>query len=202
MKRIRKLLGLVEKRDKQRLLRVTPTTTKEDVDKEVRRLRTEIEKKGMIGERVFVRGTGKAMRKVEDLGVYFEQLVGFGVERKTGRVLAVDDIVEVVAGEEGMGKKQQKKKKKKKEKAYGALEAVSGGAPAKASTESFEGVSKGSLKKVSSVEAEGGVRLNSEENAQETDITVKVDKKERKEFPATQVRHIPMLEVAVSLELG
>ena len=173
------------------------------MDKEVRRLKAEIEKKGVIGERVFVRGTGKAMRKVEDLGVYFEQLVGFGVERTTGRVVAVDDIVEVVAGEEGMGrKKKQKKKKKKEEKAHETLEVVSGGEPSKASTEGFEDVSKGNLKEVSDVEAEGGVRLNSEEKAPEKDINVKANKKERKELPVTQVRHIPMLEVAVSLKLG
>ncbi|MCJ1357797.1 MAG: hypothetical protein MMC33_007793 [Icmadophila ericetorum] len=171
VKRIHKLLGLAEKRDKQRLLRATETTTKEDVEREERRLRAEVEKKkgiAAVGERVYVRGTGKAMRKVEDLGVYFEGLVGFGVERRTGRVGVVDDVVvaegDGTGGEEGLGKKKKKKKKGKKGKGH---------------------------------VDDGGEKMDVDEKA---DGKVEEKKSKDSELPETRIRYLPMLEVAIGLK--
>lgn len=57
---------------------------------------------GRRGERVMIKGTGKAVQKVLELGLWFQQRDGFEVRLRTGTVGAVDDV-EVGGDEEKHG---------------------------------------------------------------------------------------------------
>lgn len=111
VKRVEKLLDLADKRD------VQAATTHAQKNKRKRRRDDEEdevvvaargveegrEKKrragGVSGEEVLVKGTGKAIGKVLEVGSWFQQRDAFTVRLRTGSVGAVDDV-EVADGEE------------------------------------------------------------------------------------------------------
>ena len=111
VKRVEKLLNLADKRD------VQAATTQAQKNKRKRRRDDEEdevmavargveegrEKKrrvaGASGEQVVVKGTGKAVGKVMELGAWFLQRDEYEVRVRTGSVGAVDDVE--VAEEEG-----------------------------------------------------------------------------------------------------
>lgn len=121
VKRVEKLLNLADKRDVQaattqaqknkRKRRRTNDDEEDEVMAIARGVEEGREKKrrvaGASGEQVIVKGTGKAVGKVMELGAWFGQRGEFEVRVRTGSVGAVDDV-EVVEGggeeeEEGGG---------------------------------------------------------------------------------------------------
>lgn len=113
VKRVEKSLHLADKRD------VQAATTQAQKNKRKRRRDDEEdevvaiargveegrEKKrrvaGASGEQVLVKGTGKAVGKVMEIGAWFLQRDEFDVRIKTGSVGAVDDVEVAEGGEEG-----------------------------------------------------------------------------------------------------
>lgn len=113
VKRVEKLLSLADKRD------VQAATTQAQKNKRKRRRDDEEdevmaiargveegrEKKrrvaGASGEQVLVKGTGKAVGKVMEIGVWFLQRDDFEVKIKTGSVGAVDDVEVAEVGDDG-----------------------------------------------------------------------------------------------------
>lgn len=118
IKRVEKLLQLADKRDVQ----AATTLAKKNSNNKRKRRREDDggedeigaiarfaeegwEKKkkrvgGVGGEEVLIKGTGKAVAKVMEMGCWFLQREGFEVRVKTGSVGAVDDV-EVPEREEG-----------------------------------------------------------------------------------------------------
>lgn len=117
IKRVEKLLQLADKRDVQ----AATTLAKKNSNNKRKRKREDDggedeigaiarfaeegrEKKkrvgGVGGEEVLIKGTGKAVAKVMEMGCWFLQREGFEVKVRTGSVGAVDDV-EVPEREEG-----------------------------------------------------------------------------------------------------
>lgn len=107
VKRVEKLLRLADKRDVQtattqaqknkRKRRRDDDGGEDEVVAVARGVEEEREKKrragGVSGEEVLVKGTGKAVSKVMEVGAWFLQRDGeFVVRMKTGSVGAVDDV--------------------------------------------------------------------------------------------------------------
>lgn len=118
VKRVEKLLDLADKRDVQ-----TATThaqknkrkrRRDDEEDEVMAVARGVEegrdKKrragGVSGEEVLVKGTGKAIGKVMEVGSWFQQRDAFTIRLRTGSVGAVDDV-EVAEGEEDEAEKDE-----------------------------------------------------------------------------------------------
>lgn len=126
VKRVEKLLQLADKRDVQ----AATTLAKKNSNNKRKRRREDDggedeigaiarfaeedrEKKkrigGVGGEEVLIKGTGKAVGKVMEMGCWFSQRDGFEVKVRTGSVGAVDDVEvpeeEEQAGEDEAGEK-------------------------------------------------------------------------------------------------
>lgn len=98
VKRVRKLLSHVEDRATPNLsLSANPRAA-------LKTLRDAVEKshdsKDGRGEEVTMKGTGKAIEKVLQLALYWQQQEDVRVQVRTGSVGAVDDIVEAEGGAE------------------------------------------------------------------------------------------------------
>ena len=93
-KRVRKLLALA---DKRAVGKVSLLDSKKPDKQKMRALAATVAdgtgRKG-VAEEVFLRGTGKAIARALELGLWFQGQEGYRVRVKTGTVCAVDDIVE------------------------------------------------------------------------------------------------------------
>lgn len=107
IKRVEKLLQLADKRDVQAATTLAKKSNKrkrrrdddggEDEIGAVARFAEEGREKtkratGVTGEEVLIKGTGKAVGKVMEMGCWFMQRDGFEVKVRTGSVGAVDDV--------------------------------------------------------------------------------------------------------------
>lgn len=106
IKRVEKLLQLADKRDVQAATTLAQKNKRkrrrddnggEDEVEAVARLAEEGREKkkrvgGVSGEEILVKGTGKAVGKVMEIGCWFQQRDDFEVRVRTGSVGAVDDV--------------------------------------------------------------------------------------------------------------
>ncbi|KAM0718219.1 hypothetical protein Q7P37_006551 [Cladosporium fusiforme] len=113
IKRVEKLLQLADKRDVQAATTLAKKNKRkrrrdeydgEDEIGAIARFAEEGREKkkrvgGVSGEEVMIKGTGKAIGKVMEMGCWFSQRDGFEVKVRTGSVGAVDDV-EVPEAEE------------------------------------------------------------------------------------------------------
>lgn len=123
IKRVEKLLQLADKRDVQAATTLAKQNKRkrrrdddggEDEIGAIARFAEEGREKkkrvgGVSGEEVLIKGTGKAVGKVMEMGCWFLQRDGFEVKVRTGSVGAVDDVEvpeeEEMAGEHEAGEK-------------------------------------------------------------------------------------------------
>ncbi|EER23282.1 hypothetical protein CPC735_046520 [Coccidioides posadasii C735 delta SOWgp] len=102
-KRVQKLLREVEKRAMSKIdLHDSKTGEKAKV--------TQLKEssQALQKEEVFIKATGRAIKKAMDIGKWFGEKEGYSITVKTGTVLVVDDIVE----DEGLKKKELSKRAK------------------------------------------------------------------------------------------
>ena len=113
VKRVEKLLSLADKRDVQaattQAQKNKRNRRRDDEEDEVMAIARGVEEgrekkrrvAGASGELVLVKGTGKAVGKVMEIGVWFLQRDEYEVKIKTGSVGAVDDVEVAEVGDDG-----------------------------------------------------------------------------------------------------
>ena len=136
IKRIRKLLSEVERRERQSLhatgrqalLQANGRLDPKQVERTIAEATKEKREKG--GEEVYVKATGKAIERALEIGVWFQKEGDCKVRVEIGSVKAIDDIklgrkggeeAEVASGDEG-GVDANRDKSKAKEKRKGVRE--------------------------------------------------------------------------------
>ncbi|KAF2482149.1 Rpp20 subunit of nuclear RNase MRP and P-domain-containing protein [Neohortaea acidophila] len=183
VKRVEKLLRLSDKR----LIQSATTLAKQNSGKrkrggapdeileiaetlESKRKRRRVEDGGG-GEEVVMKGTGKAIQKVMELGLWFQQREGYRVRLRTGSVGAVDDIVLQPSGKVVVGEDDH-------EDNHGADKNGGGIALDSMATDQNE------TPQVPHAEPKAAIKAG----------------KDTEEIPETRIRYTSVLEVAVSLQ--
>lgn len=142
---------------------------------------------GSAGEGVCVRGTGKAIQKVLELGLWFQQREEYAVRLVTGSVGAIDDIE--VDEEDGGVPVDQEGKEKSPEAGQGRVDAQAGAED-----------HGGEKMEIDSDQASGSHVNEGNQIGKEAKSTkAKSSTVERSEIPETRIRYTSSLEVYVSL---
>ena len=157
-------------------------------EKKARRRKGEKNADDESGEQVVLKGTGKAIQRVMELGLWFQQREEYEIRLRTGSAAAIDDIeVDEDAPTAVLGAKESKKQKKRK-KAQSDHEDVVGGAEGERPNERHEDAAVQTAERSNPAGAE--VKHNSETHAVSLELA---------EIPDTRIRYTSVLEVAVRL---
>ncbi|KAL9043887.1 MAG: hypothetical protein Q9214_002942 [Letrouitia sp. 1 TL-2023] len=114
VKRARKLLSSIEKRHTPKISLTGSKSNNKSSEKEIlAQLATANDSAKTEPEEVVLKGVGRAIEKVLNMAMYFQEKGGVRVRIRTGEVGVVDDIVEV---------EKPKRRKKKRQKKKGETE--------------------------------------------------------------------------------